>query len=342
MSWRWHAALLTGAGALLTLGAGCQRCGGARGESVVAYTSVDQVFSEPIFRAFKQQTGIEVQAVFDTEETKSTGVLNRLIAERGKPRADLFWSGDPVRPFALIKRGMAAPIDARGLAGIPAAFRGADRRWAGSAARARVLLVNTNLVPQKQTPRSIRALADPRFKGRAALANPLYGTTTMHMAALFTHWGDARARAFLRQLKTNEVRVAASNGEVKRLVVSGEVAFGLTDTDDANEALKEGAPVRLVYPDQRGDGTLVMPTTVVLIKGGPNPGAAQRLAAYLLSAAAEEQMARAAAHMPLRSGVPEVAGVRAVETIRALKLDYAKTAAEMERVQPWLRQWVGL
>jgi len=308
----------------------------------VAYTSVDQVFSEPIFRAFERKTGIEVRAVFDTEETKSTGVLNRLIAERARPRADLFWSGDPVRPFSLLKRGMAVPIAASSLAGIPAAFRGGQRRWAGSAARARVLLVNTRLVPKAQTPRSIRALADPRFKGRAALANPLFGTTTMHMAALFTHWGEARARAFLEQLKANEVRVAASNGEVKRLVVAGEVAFGLTDTDDANEALKQGAPVRVVYPDQQGDGALVMPTAVVLIKGGPNPDAAQRLAAYLLSAAAEEQMARAAAHMPLRSGVPAVAGVRAVETIRPMKLDYARVAAEMERIQPWLRQWVGL
>ena len=49
---------------------------------VVVYTTVDQIFSEPILKEFENQTGITVKAVYDTEETKSTGVLNRLIAEK--------------------------------------------------------------------------------------------------------------------------------------------------------------------------------------------------------------------------------------------------------------------
>jgi hypothetical protein len=81
---------------------GCQR--GMR--EVVVYTSGDQVFSEPIFREFERQSGTTVRAVFDTEETKSTGVLNRIIAEAQSPRTDVFWSGDPVRPFLLVKRGL--------------------------------------------------------------------------------------------------------------------------------------------------------------------------------------------------------------------------------------------
>ncbi len=49
---------------------------------VVVYTSVDQIFSEPILKDFEKETGIKIKAVYDTEETKSTGVLNRLIAEQ--------------------------------------------------------------------------------------------------------------------------------------------------------------------------------------------------------------------------------------------------------------------
>ncbi len=58
---------------------------------VVVYTSVDQPFSEPIFREFEKRSGIKDLPVFDTEETKSTGVLNRLIAEAQRPQADVFW-----------------------------------------------------------------------------------------------------------------------------------------------------------------------------------------------------------------------------------------------------------
>ena len=64
---------------------------------VVVYCTVDQVFSEPVLQDFEKETGITVRAVFDTEETKSTGVMNRLIAEKDNSQCDVFWSGDPVR-----------------------------------------------------------------------------------------------------------------------------------------------------------------------------------------------------------------------------------------------------
>jgi iron(III) transport system substrate-binding protein len=317
---------------------GCRQSG----REVVVYTSVDQVFSEPVFRDFERQSGIRVRAVYDTEETKSTGMVNRLIAEGGSPQADVFWSGDPVRQFLLVRRGLVEPYVSPEAKALPAGLRAEDGTWAGVAARARVLLVNRERLGKDAAPRSLSDLADPRWKGKAAIANPLFGTTTIHVAALFSSWGEERARAFLEALKTNDVRIASSNGEVKRLVVAGEVTFGLTDTDDANEAIKEGAPVDVVYPDSDGAGTLVMPTTVVLMRGGPHPEPGRRLVDYLLSAATERRLAEAAAHMPLRSDVPVPQQVRPVSAIRTMEVDYAKVAEQVENIQPWLRQWAGL
>jgi iron(III) transport system substrate-binding protein len=247
-----------------------------------------------------------------------------------------------VRPFLLVDRGMVEPYTAPNAAGIPAQFKAADGTWTGFAARARVLLVNTKKVSTADQPRSIKALADPRWKGQTAIANPLFGTTTMHVAALFAEWGNERARAFLADLKANDVRIASSNGEVKRLVATGEVAFGLTDTDDAHEALKDGAPVDIVYPDQDGDGTPIMPTVVVLLKGSPHGETGRQLVDYLLSADVEAMLAAKAAQMPLRAGVPVPNGVRAVGELRAFALDYPRVAKTMERIQPQLRTWAGL
>jgi iron(III) transport system substrate-binding protein len=309
---------------------------------VIAYTSVDQIFSEPIFRYCQERTGLVVRGVFDTEETKSTGVLNRLIAEAANPRADVFWSGDPVRPFVLVERGFVQPYSSAEATALPQTLRAEDGTWTGFAARARVLLVNDHLVAESDTPRSIRDLADARWKGKAAMANPLFGTTTMHVAALFSAWGDETAKAFLNELKANGVRIASSNGEVKRWVSAGEVAFGLTDTDDAHEALGSGAPVRVVYPDGEGMGTLVMPTVAVLIKDAPHADNGRRLIDCLLSADVERTMAESAAHMPLRAGVPTPKAVRPLSDIKAMPVDYRKVAQTMERIQPWLREWVGL
>jgi iron(III) transport system substrate-binding protein len=253
----------------------------------------------------------------------------------------VFWSNDPVRPFLLVGRGLIEPYASPSAAGVPAAFKAADGTWTGIAARARVLLVNRGQVAGDPMPRSIRDLADARWKGRTAIANPLFGTTTMHVAALFAAWGDERANAFLAALEANDVRVASSNGEVKRLVVSGEVAFGLTDIDDAAEAVEGGAPVEIVYPDQDGEGTPIMPTVVVLMKGRPHTDTGQALVDYLLSADTEAQLTRSA-HMPLRGDVSAPKGMRTVAQLRAFPIDHGKVAATMERIQPVLRAWVGL
>ena len=318
----------------------CQKNGCNSRQTVVVYTSIDQVFSEPILQMCAKKTGLRVKTVFDTEETKSTGVLNRLLAEAKNPQADIFWSGDPVRPFALIKRGLVQPYQSKIAQDIPKTFKDDKGYWTGFAARARVLLVNTKKVTLKEI-HSIKDLIDPRWKGQTAIANPLYGTTTMHIGALFTLWGTKQAKQFMRSLKANKVRIASSNGEVKRLVVSGEVAFGLTDTDDAFEAQKKNPHIAIVYPDQKGIGTLLMPTTTILLKNSPHSSNGRRFLDCLFSKQVEQQMAKLAAHMPLRQGISLPKGIRDAKSIKFMKINYAQVNSMVEKIQPWLRKWVG-
>src|SRR5262249_32250435 len=161
--------------------------------------------------------------------------------------------------------------------------------WTGIAARARVLLVNADKIAGRAVS-SVRDLAEARFKGAAALASPVFGTTTMHVAALAAAWGDGERMKFLDAGEANGARVAGSNGEAKRLVCAGEVAIALTDTDDADEAVKEGAHVRAVVPDQEGPdalGTLVMPSSVVMLARAPHAEAAKKLIDALLASDTE-------------------------------------------------------
>jgi iron(III) transport system substrate-binding protein len=202
-----------------------------------------------------------------------------------------------------------------------------------------MLLVNRDLVPEAETPRTLRELAGPAWRDRVAIANPLYGTTTMHVAALMVAWGEEPAHAWLDALKANGARIAASNGEVRRLVEGGDAAVGLLDTDDAAEAVASGAHVEGVFP---ADGTLVMPSSVVRLRGGPHPAEAARLVDWLISARTEEAMAAHGAHMPLRQGVQVPAGVVPVASVPALVVDYPAVAREMEASQPWLKAWAGL
>jgi iron(III) transport system substrate-binding protein len=320
---------------------GCQRAPDAANE-VVVYTSVDDVFARPVAELFQKQTGITVKLVPDTEETKSTGLLNRLIAEKNKPVADVFWSGDPMRAAVLKGKGISAAYKSPNFAGLPPQFSDPDGHWSALSARARVIIYNKDLVAAGQEPRGIADFLDPKWRGRACIANPLFGTTSMHAAAIFETLGDEKARALFDGLKANGVKMLSSNGEVKRRVSSGEFAFGFTDTDDVNEAIKDGKPVGIVYPDADGAGTLVMPNAAVLIAGAPHGEYGRKFIDYLLTAEVEKMLATSAAQMPFRPGVEVPAGVKHIGEIKAMAVDYGKLAQRIEALASgYLREWVG-
>ncbi len=307
---------------------------------VVVYTSVDQIFSEPVLKDFEKETGIKVKAIYDTEETKSTGVLNRLIAEKDNPQCDVFWSGDPVRTIVLKNKGITVPYHSAVADDIDLIFKDPEYHWTGFSSRARVLIYNKDLLKGVDVPQSIFDLTNEKYKGKVALANPLFGTTTFHIAALFSVIGDKKAKQFLNDLKKNEVIVATSNGDVKKRVMNGEVACGLTDTDDAFEAVKEGANVGIVFLDQQGIGSLIMPNTVNLIVKSKHSANGQKLIDYLLSKETEAKLAISCAQMPLHKGVDTPKNVPSLDHIVPMKINYDQASQKLEEIQDYLKRWI--
>src|SRR5262244_740744 len=110
-------------------------CRAGRQPTVTVDVSEDQVFSEPILRDFVRETGIKVNAVFDTEEAKSTGVMNRLLAEKANPQADVYWANEPVRADVLRQQGVSAPYKPAAAAEIPDRFKDPQGYWTGFSAR---------------------------------------------------------------------------------------------------------------------------------------------------------------------------------------------------------------
>jgi iron(III) transport system substrate-binding protein len=326
----------------MVLLAGCgARPDAARSKTVVAYVSEDQVFSEPILKDFEKETGIQVKAVFDTEEAKSTGVMNRLLAEKNNPQADVYWANEPVRADVLRQQGISTPFKPANAQQIPEQFKDAQGYWTGFSARARLLVVNR---AARTKPVSVLAYVDPKTKGKAVIANPLFGTTTAQMAALFAVWGDEKGKQFLARLKANQVKLSTSNGESADFVGSGEFDFALVDSDDAVDRMRHGKPIDIVYPDQgEGEvGVLILPNAVALIRGGPNADNGKRLIEYLVSKETERKLAVAdCAQIPLNPGVTPPKELKPIEQIRVMKVDYANLAAKLQSIQPVLKEWVG-
>lgn len=300
-------------------------------KQVVLYTALDQIFSEPIIQDFEQKTGIKVKVVYDTEAAKTTGLVNRLIAEKDNSNADVFWNNEIARSILLKDKGILAPYLSIQAADIPEQFKDKDGFWTGFAARARVLIYNKDLVKADDLPKSIFDLSDVKWNGKFALANPLFGTTATHCAALFVALGDEKAKQYFQSLEANGVVMVPGNSVSRDRVVDGELAIGFTDTDDAWVAISEGKNVGMIYPDAGGIGTLLIPNTVCLIKNAPHPDEARQLIDYILSREVEQKLAFSQSmQIPLRKDVKKPKHVPDYDALAVMAVDFEAVAHKLK------------
>ena len=222
MHYHWN----KGIGCLLTLLL-LSSCSREPDESVVVYTSQDQVYAAEILRDFTIATGIEVLPLYDSESVKTTGLVNRLVAEKKKPRCDVFWSNEEMMVRRLARRSVLE--------------EGSIRSFGY---RTRRLVINTNRVATSEIPKSLGELVAPRWRGRVVMAYPLYGTTLTHLMALRAAWGTKDWQAWCRKLISNECKVVDGNSAVVALVGRGDAWIGLTDSDDVGVGRNNGWPIR--------------------------------------------------------------------------------------------------
>jgi iron(III) transport system substrate-binding protein len=272
------------------------RLGGGR---LVVYCAHDRVYSESILSSFTDETGIAVSPRFDTEATKSLGLVEQIAREAAAPRCDVFWNNEPLGTMDLARRGLLEVYRGPGFARIPTRYRDAGGRWTGFAARMRVWIVNTDsLKPTREAVRS-RLAGDI---SRVAIARPLFGTTLTHYSVLADLWGIEPLKRFHRDWRARGVREVPGNSTVKDLVAGGVCDLGLTDTDDFFLAIDAGSPVAML-PFRTGDlgvapasgQAILIPNTVAIVKGTRRLDDAQRLVDWLLSAESELALARSRA-----------------------------------------------
>jgi iron(III) transport system substrate-binding protein len=316
-------------GFTLLLAVSCQ----SRSEDVVVYTSVDDIYAKQIFDAFTQETGIRVLPVFDTEEAKTLGLVHRILAERGHPQGDVFWSGDCARSALLKKEGALESYRIPSADGIGPRWRDAEHAWTGFGARARVIVYNTKKI--KEPPGSVEELANPKWKGRIAVANPLFGTTAAHVAALAQTRGEEAVLKLFAALRANDVRFVGGNSHVRDLVARGDCDAGLTDTDDVWIGKERGDPIEMTYPDQGAGGTLVIPNSAALLKGAPHGANAKKFLDWLLRPETEVLLSKGPSHqMPLR-------GPGEMDRIRAINVDWGKLS-DSEALLDKVKRSLGL
>ena len=332
-------------------------------KGAVLYSAADREFVTPILDAFERtNVGIEISRQFDVESSKTLGLVTRIEREKDRPRCDVFWNNELIHTIRLQKQGLLASRRWKVPDTWPKGFKAADGTWVGFAARARVLLVNMEKIPDPANwPKSVLELADKKWHHRCGLAYPVYGTTATHMAIIASHankvLGDANAnRMYFNKDRSLDWQswsdgwiqhsvVLAGNKQVALAVSSGELDWGLTDTDDAVIEKEAGQPVEIVFPDQEktGYGTVFIPNTISVLQRAPNPAAAALLADYLVSEKAESRLTMGnSAQFPVWPDAKIKSRLSGVQESRWAEVDFEKAADGWTEVMESLRHRIDL
>jgi iron(III) transport system substrate-binding protein len=324
--------------------------GCTNGPEVTVYCAHDREFADDILQRFTEQTGIKVTVRYDSEANKAVGLYEELIREAPKPRCDVHWNNEILATIRLQRQGILEPYASPAAAPFPDRYKAKDGTWTAFAARARILMVNTDKVQKDEMPHDLADLTRPEWKGRIAMAKPLFGTTATQAACLFQVWGDDKAEDFYRKLHANGVELVTGNKQVAVGVGVGQYAAGLTDMDDAFAEVEAGRPVAIIYPDRdappdSGRGVLFIPNTVAMIKNCPHPDAACKLVDYLLGPEVEAALALSSSRQtPLN---PEVKiqlpkDLETPQTVRPLPVDFEQAADKWKTSQAFLVKEFGL
>ena len=268
-----------------------------KGQFVLVYAAQDQVYAEPILREFEKETGIKVQAVYDSEAVKTVGLANRLLAESAHPQCDVFWGNEEMRTRQLAAEGV---------------FRETNG-WAAFGYRSRRMVRFAPVLGGDVPPWSLLQLTNHKI----ALALPQFGTTATHFHALRQYWGEERWLAWCRAIATNEPILVDGNSVVVKFVARREALIGLTDSDDIAAGQREGLNIEALPLTAE---SLLIPNTVAVIRGGPHPANAQKLFDYLQSSKVVDKLIQANA----------LEGAVAPTNVTTLKPDWDALLRELE------------
>jgi len=296
--------------AILTVGASMlAACGSSAtsGRSITLYNGQHEQTTDSLVSAFEQATGIRVHVRNDDEDT----LADQISTEGSKSPADVVFTENSPVLEDLQDKGLLAPVDPTTLAHTPAANNSPEGDWVGVSARVSVIVYNPSLIADNELPTSVLELADPRYKGKLAIAP---GETDFQpiVTSVVRSNGDAAALKWLEGINTNAgTHNYPDNETIADEVNRGAVAFGVVNqyywyrlraeigAGNIHSAISYFAP--------RDPGYVLDVSGAAVLKSTKHAAAAQQFLAFLVSAQGQQIIAHSTSfEFPIASGVTTV------------------------------------
>jgi iron(III) transport system substrate-binding protein len=285
---------------LVAAALGVAACGGDD-DKLTVYSGRSEELVGDLFEQFEKESGIKLEVRYgDSAELAAT-----LIEEGDNTPADVFFSQDAGSLGAVEKAGLFQQLDEEIVARVPARFRSPDGYWVGTSGRARVIAYDKRELSEKDLPKSVLDLTDPKWKGRVGWA-PTNASFQAFVTALRLLDGDQAAEKWLKDMRANDVQRYENNIAIRDAIANGEIDAGLINHYYVLEAIDEQGPdypVGLYFPPNGDIGALVNVAGAGILKASDKPQQAEQLIRFLLSREGQQYFAEETKEYPLTAGV---------------------------------------
>ena len=336
---------MLGAAAILALSVALAGCGGGdkkaekkatgtKGELMV-YTSIypdiiDNMCKPNVAKAFPEMKVNWFQGGTEKVVTKITGEI-----KAKKIGADVLMVADPSYYLKLEDQKLLLPYKSKEEKNL-INDKAADGAWYAVRVCNMIIAYNADKLKAEDAPKNWTDLADPKWKGKIAMPNPmLSGTAYVAVGALADKYGWE----YFDKLKANGLRVEEGNSAIQNKLLTGEYAAAMILEENILKlANTKKEPLKVIYPK---DGVVQVPSPIAIFNTTKNPEGAKALVDWWLSKEGQQAVVKGWMHS-VRGDVKEPIGYVTTKglTDGKIKVDWRKLADNNAKIKEEFRKRV--
>ena len=336
---------MLGAAAILALSvalAGCgggdkkadKKAGGTKGE-IMVYTSIypdiiDNMCKPNVAKAFPEMKVNWFQGGTEKVVTKITGEI-----KAKKIGADVLMVADPSYYLKLEDQKLLLPYKSKEEKNL-INDKAADGAWYAVRVCNMIIAYNADKLKAEDAPKNWTDLADPKWKGKIAMPNPmLSGTAYVAVGALADKYGWE----YFDKLKANGLRVEEGNSAIQNKLLTGEYAAAMILEENILKlANTKKETLKVIYPK---DGVVQVPSPIAIFNTTKNPEGAKALVDWWLSKEGQQAVVKGWMHS-VRGDVKEPIGSVPTKglTDGKIKVDWRKLADNNAKIKEEFRKRV--
>lgn len=281
---------------------------------------------------YERLHGVRVSVI-----NKPTGEsFAQLVAERDRPRVDVWFGGTADPHFQAAEQGLTAVYRSSVLTQLhpwaQAAASASGYKTVGLYAEVLGIAFNTEILAKKKlaAPKCWKDLANPALKGEVQMANAQSsGTSYVAIATFVQIMGEDAAFKFMQAMHENVSAYSRQGLGPIKAVAKGESAVSVSFLHNAAQEALQKFPVGYTLPCE---GTGYSVGAMSIVAGAPHPDEAKKFYDWALSPSGQRVAATSGSYQfPSNKGTPVPEGAPKIAGATFINYDLAKYGASAER-----------